>query len=245
MLGKVTSIKKAIETIRLQQPETPYYTVYHGFQVTAKKTSDWCLRNSTQANMDDAMTTLDKWLTNNTENGGQFTIYSKEKVNVQDTSGFTMYLEIPPMGYQNNSPAVHGLSNYTPSVSNEDIEFKISGAISRARMEWEKDLHIKGLQARIEELENEEPEGVNITEVAIGFLETIVNKIPNDAIGRIFENFMGKATGDTVDKMTDVAGKYMTMKMQADAMKAAQTASKQQNFNQSDDDDEEITFEDV
>lgn len=246
MLGKFTSIEAVERWMREHDPAHPYFTIYHGFQTVAKKPSDVAYRNEKEGNIDAAIKYMKQYFVDHSANGGQWTIFAQSNNQKSDTTGKTEYVELLPYGASlSNGHAIAGLQTFTPSVSTEDIESKISGAINRARQEWEKDLHIKGLQARIEELENDEPEGVNITEVAIGFLETIVNKIPNDAIGRIFENFMGKATGETVDKMTHVADKYMTMKMQAEAMKAAQ-ASKQQPVKQSDDDEnDEVEYESI
>jgi len=239
MLGKVTSIDALMRTVRAQEPQTPYYTLYHGFQVTKKLTSDWALRNSTQSNLDEALKTLKNWLVDNSQHGGQFTLYTKTAIDKQDTSGFTTFIELMPQGYQQQGAAIAGVQPFTPSVSHEDIEARISGAISKARLEWDKDLHIRGLQARIEELENEEPEGVNIGEVAVGLAETLINKIPEATIGKIFENLFSKAEGATVDKLADMGNKYMNFKIQQEAMKQAAQARKQPSSNQSTDNDDD------
>lgn len=243
MLGKFTSIDAVERWMRSHDPEHPYFTIYHGFQTVQKKPSDIAYRNEKESNLEESIKRLKTYLIDHSAHGGQYTIFAKTTGEKQDTTGKTEYVELLPQGaypqpYQ--SAAIAGV-NSTPSVSTADIEAKISGAINAARMNWEKDLAIQGLQARIQELENEEPEGFDWTGAAVGLAETLISKIPEASIGKIFENLFAKAEGETVDKLANMGNMYMSMKMQQQQA-AQQAAQRKNNASQSEDDENEIEY---
>jgi hypothetical protein len=247
MLGKLTSIESVDAWMRLHDPEHPYFTVYHGFQTVAKKPSDIAYRNDKEGSFETALKNLKSWLQMHSANGGQFTIFAKSNNNNADTTGKVEYVELLPLGsYSPQYPSA--IAGFYPSVPVQDTDAKITGALKIARIDWEKDLAIKGLQARIQELENEEPEGFDVAAVAVGLAETLINKIPSDTIGRIFENLFSKAEGDTVDKMANIGSMYMQMKMQEKAAEeqkrqaAAANRSRSNHPPKDDDDDDNIEF---
>lgn len=253
MIGKLTNLDAVERWMRAQTPPMPYVSIYHGFQVDQKKPSANCYNNSVEQDLNTVIRNVKTFLLDHSEHGGQFTIFIKpirstdnSADNKQDTSGGkTEFLELMPQGYYPSArggAAVAGVNN-SPAYSEVDIENKISGGIARAKQEWVKDLTIQKLEARIGELENEEPEGFDWAGALVGLGEMLVSKIPGESIGKILESMVSKATPETVDKVATATNTYMSMKMQEQQMRAAAQAAK--TANQSSEEDDKTEYENV
>lgn len=253
MIGKLTNLDAVERWMKSQKPEMPYVSIYHGFQTEQKKPSANCYNNSVEQNLETVIRNVKTFLLDHSEHGGQFTLFIKpirstEGVdNKQDTSGGkTEFLELMPQGYypSRGGAAVAGVDS-SPAYSEVDIENKISGAIGKARNEWIKDLTIQKLEARIGELENEEPEGFDWAGALVGLGEMLISKIPGESIGKILETMISKATPETVDKVATAANTYTTMKMNEQQMKAAAMAAHHNKANRSSVEDDETEYENV
>jgi hypothetical protein len=247
MLGKLTSIDAVERWMKRHDPEHPFCTVYHGFQTVTKKPSDIAYRNEKEANLEQSIKNLKQFLIDHSTHGGQFTIFAKTTGEKQDTTGKTEYVELLPQGMfpysQHAALAGTGYPPSVPQVFESDIQSKISGAVNAALTGYKKDLAIQGLQARIQELENEEPDGFDWSGAVVGLGELLITKIPEASIGKIFENLFSKAEGETVDKLANMGNMYMQMQMQKQAAaQAAAAQRKQQPSNESYDDENEIEY---
>jgi hypothetical protein len=215
------NIDAVCDELRKQDASHHYITVYNGFQTEKKNPNHMATRFFNCSDIEDACAKLTKFVEN--LEGGNLTIWAKPNDTLNDNSGKTFYLKVK------NTPSVNGVAAaYNPVDIESRMEKRFEEKLKWEREKWERELEIKELKAQINGLQNVEPQNDTIgklTEMGGEVVLSIVDKIPSESIGRVFEKMFGSVNFGNVseDALLEVAklGQlYFQTKAAADSVTA-------------------------